>query len=91
VTGIALQPAVNVLTVTARHTIGNPGTDTLTVTYTAPTNGLVAAYSFNEASATTVTDGSGNGNTGTISGATRTTQGRFGGALSVDGVKTGSR
>lgn len=46
----------------------------------------VAAYGFNEASGTTVTDASGNGNTGTISGATRTTAGRFGSALSFDGV-----
>ncbi|MGH8488503.1 MAG: LamG-like jellyroll fold domain-containing protein [Gammaproteobacteria bacterium] len=48
--------------------------------------GLVGAYNFEEASGTTVDDGSGKGNTGTISGATRTTQGRFGNALSFDGV-----
>jgi PKD repeat protein len=48
--------------------------------------GLVGAYNFEEASGTTVVDASGKGNTGTISGATRTTQGRFGKALSFDGV-----
>jgi hypothetical protein len=48
--------------------------------------GLVAAYGFEEGSGATVTDQSGNGNTGTISGATWTTAGRFGNALSFDGV-----
>ncbi len=50
-----------------------------------PTPGLVAAYSFNESSTTSVTDNSGNGRTGTISGATRSASGRNGGALSFDG------
>ena len=36
----------------------------------AQTNGLVAAYSFDEGTGTIVNDTSGNGNTGTISGAT---------------------
>ena len=36
--------------------------------------------------ATTAADASGRGNTGTISGATRTTTGKFGSALSFDGV-----
>ena len=49
-------------------------------------SGLVAAYGFNEGSGTTVADASGRGNTGTISGATWSTQGRFGKALSFDGV-----
>jgi PKD repeat protein len=47
---------------------------------------LVAAYNFEEASGTTVVDISGKGNNGTVSGATRITQGRFGKALSFDGV-----
>jgi hypothetical protein len=54
---------------------------------TPPPAGLVAAYGFEEPSGTTtVTDASGNGHTGTISGATRTTAGRNGNALSFDGV-----
>jgi hypothetical protein len=57
---------------------------TATVNLGAP--GLVAAYSFNEGSGTAVTDASGNGNTGAISGATWTTSGRFGGALSFNGT-----
>ena len=48
--------------------------------------GLVAAYAFDEGSGPTVADGSGQGNAGTISGATWTTQGRFGSALVFDGV-----
>ena len=48
--------------------------------------GLVGAYNFEEASGSTVVDASGKGNTGTISGASRITQGRFGKALSFDGV-----
>jgi Concanavalin A-like lectin/glucanases superfamily/Chitobiase/beta-hexosaminidase C-terminal domain/Family of unknown function (DUF6298) len=52
----------------------------------AITPGLVAAYGFNEGSGTTVTDLSGNNNTGAITGATWTTQGKFGTALSFNGV-----
>jgi chitodextrinase len=48
--------------------------------------GLVAAYSFDEGSGTTAADASGNGNTGTLSGAVWTTAGRNGGALSFDGA-----
>src|SRR5258706_10413411 len=49
--------------------------------------GLVAAYGFDETSGTTVEDKSGNANTGTLgSGVTRTTAGRFGGALVFDGT-----
>src|SRR5438132_3668388 len=46
---------------------------------------LVAAYSFDEGSGTTATDASGSGNNGTISGATWSTAGHSGGALSFDG------
>jgi chitodextrinase len=50
----------------------------------APT-GLVGAYSFDAGSGSVLADGSGNGNNGTISGATWAS-GRTGGALSFDGV-----
>ncbi|MBW8832887.1 MAG: DUF1929 domain-containing protein, partial [Burkholderiales bacterium] len=43
--------------------------------------GLVAAYGFNEGAGTTLADLSGNGHTGTISGATWATAGKFGSAL----------
>ena len=49
-------------------------------------SGLVAAYGFNEGSGTALTDASGNGLNGVISGATWSTTGKFGGALSFDGV-----
>ena len=46
-----------------------------------------AAYGFNEANGVLqVTDASGQGNTGTISGATRTASGKFGRALSFNGT-----
>jgi hypothetical protein len=60
-------------------------TPTPTPTPTPPP-GLVAAYGFNEGSGTVVTDVSGNGNNGTISGATWTTSGRYGNALSFNGT-----
>ena len=67
----------------------NPGTATPTPTPTptaTPTGGLVAAYSFNEGSGTLLTDLSGNGNNGTINGATWTTSGKYGNALSFNGT-----
>lgn len=48
--------------------------------------GLALAFGFNEGSGATVGDTSGNNNTGTISGATWTTQGKYGGALTFDGI-----
>ncbi|MGH8510415.1 MAG: LamG-like jellyroll fold domain-containing protein, partial [Gammaproteobacteria bacterium] len=73
---------------TANPTAGTPPLD---VTFTSGgtggnTTGLVAAYNFEEASGATVVDASGKGNQGTLSGATRITQGKFGNALSFDGV-----
>jgi serine protease AprX len=52
----------------------------------ASARGLVAAYSFDEGAGTTVTDAAGNSHTGTISGASWTTQGKYDGALSFDGI-----
>jgi PKD repeat protein len=49
-------------------------------------SGLVAAYNFEEATGTTVVDATGKGNHGTISGAGRTTSGKYGKALSFDGI-----
>ena len=56
-----------------------------TTTVSAPLTGLVAAYSFNEGSGSTVYDSSGNGNNGTISNATWSTAGKYGDALSFNG------
>ena len=54
-------------------------------TSAAPT-GLVAAYSFDEGSGTTVADASGNGHTGTITGATWAATGKYGKALQFNGT-----
>ena len=54
--------------------------------------GLVAAYTFAEGTGTTTADVSGNGNTGTLVGGTAwSAAGRFGKALSFDGVNDLSR
>ncbi len=47
---------------------------------------LVAAYAFNEGTGTTIADASGNGNTGTLHGATWTDAGQYGQALSFNGT-----
>ena len=52
----------------------------------ATSSGLVAAYSFGEGSGTTVADGSGSGNAGTIQNATWTAAGKYGPALSFNGT-----
>ncbi len=49
---------------------------------------LVAAYSFDEGTGTTVGDSSGNGNTGTIVNATWTTAGAYGDALQFNGTNS---
>lgn len=49
-------------------------------------SGLKAAYAFDESSGSTVADRSGFGNTGTLAGATWTSQGRFGSALTFNGT-----
>jgi hypothetical protein len=79
------------LTARARDVNGNVATSTaiaVQVSNTAPPgpSGLVAAYSFSEGSGTMVDDASGKGHVGTISGATWQAVGRYGAALSFDGV-----
>jgi glucose/arabinose dehydrogenase len=71
----------------ARDVAGNTATSaTVTVTVSNTSIGLVASYSFNEGTGTTLIDRTGNGRTGTVSGATWTTQGKNGSALAFDGV-----
>ncbi|HYR88021.1 MAG TPA: fibronectin type III domain-containing protein [Terriglobia bacterium] len=55
---------------------------------TAASNGLVAAYSFNEGTGTTVADSSGNGNAGTISNATWSTSGKYSNTLVFNGTNS---
>ena len=47
--------------------------------------GLVGAWAFDEGAGTTTADASGRGNAGTVTGASWTTQGRYGNALSFNG------
>ncbi len=82
------------LTTVARDAAGNRTTSaqiSVTVSNGSSTpspspTGLVAAYSFDAGSGTTAADSSGQNNTATLSGAAWTTQGKYGRALSFDGV-----
>lgn len=56
------------------------------VTMAQTASGLVAAYSFDQGTGTTLTDTSGYNNNGAISGAAWHAQGKFGAALSFDGI-----
>ena len=71
----------------ARDLADNSASSSVSVTVSNDaTNPLVAAYGFSEGSGTTVTDASVYGNTGTINGASWTSQGRFGSALNFNGA-----
>jgi Concanavalin A-like lectin/glucanases superfamily/Domain of unknown function (DUF1929)/Bacterial Ig domain/Bacterial Ig-like domain/Galactose oxidase, central domain len=84
---VGVANGLHTLTAVATDSDGNTTTSAaVTVTVSNASTGLVAAFGFDEASGTTATDTSGNGNTGTINGPTRTTPGKFGGALSFDGL-----
>ena len=74
--------------VRALDAAGNTGpySNTTSATTAAATSGLVAAYSFNEGSGTTVGDASGTGNNGTTSNTTWSASGKYGGALSFNGT-----
>jgi hypothetical protein len=76
------------LTARARDAAGNQTTSAPVAVTVANTGvpGLVAAYGFSEGSGTTTADASGNAFTGAISGAAWSASGRFGSALSFDGV-----
>ncbi len=89
VSGLAAGTYTGTVTVTAAGASGSPKTVAVTLTVnSAPPPGTapVGAWGFDETSGTAVSDGSGRGNNGTIAGATRTTAGKFGSALTFDGV-----
>jgi hypothetical protein len=74
------------LSARARDASGNTTLATsISVTVSNAVSGLVAGYAFNQGSGTTAVDSSGNGITGTIAGATWTTAGKNGNALSFNG------
>jgi PKD repeat protein len=56
----------------------NTGTASVQITVIANSNGLVAAYGFDEGSGTAVSDASGNGNGGVVTSANWLPSGRFG-------------
>jgi hypothetical protein len=77
--------------VRCQDTSGNTNTDDFTISFSVAQSavaGLVAAYSFNEGSGISVGDATGKGHTGTLSGATWNTQGKFGNALTFNGVNS---
>jgi fibronectin type 3 domain-containing protein len=87
----AVSPATSYsYQVRAVDQVGNlgPYSNAATATTPAAPSGLVASYGFEEGSGTTVSDVSGNGNTGTIASATWTTAGKFGDALSFNGTSS---
>ena len=86
ITGLAAGTYTADVTVTAAGATGSPKTVAVTFTVSPVQSNLVGAWGFDETSGTTATDASGQSNNGTVSGATRNTGGRFGGALSFDGV-----
>lgn len=79
------------LTAVAQDATGNTTTSgAVAVTVANATNppptGLVGAWSLNAGTGSTATDSSGNNNTGTLNGSAWTTSGKFGQAVSFDGV-----
>jgi hypothetical protein len=88
ISGLAVGTYTGTVTVTATTsgTTGSPKTVAVTLNVNpAVSPNLVGAWGFDEPSGSTATDASGKGNTGTITSATRTASGRFGGALSFNG------
>ena len=74
------------LTFTAANGVLPNAPQSFTLTVNQATQGLVAAYAFNEGTGTTVSDSSGNGNNGTITNATWTTSGKYSDALVFNGT-----
>ena len=73
--------------VRATDAAGNLGPygNTASATTQAAVGGLVAAYGFDEGTGTSVADASGNGHTGAVNGATWSSAGKVGKALSFNG------
>ena len=89
IAGLTPGSYTGTVTISAAGASGSPKTVgvTLNVNPAPPAGtGPVGAWGFDETSGTGVTDGSGRGNNGTIAGAVRTTAGKFGSALTFDGV-----
>jgi len=81
------------LSARARDAAGNAATSagvSVTVSNAAapPPTGLVAAFSFDEGTGTTVSDASGSGNNGSAANTTWSAAGKFGSALSFNGTNS---
>ncbi|MGZ8633867.1 MAG: LamG domain-containing protein, partial [Solirubrobacteraceae bacterium] len=89
ITGLLAGTYTATVTVTATTAgaTGSPKTVAVTLTVSPATSAnLIGAWGFDETTGTTAGDASGRNNTGTITGATRSTAGKFGGALSFNGT-----
>jgi chitodextrinase len=64
-----------------------PYSNAASATTPAAPTGLVAAYSFNEGTGTSVGDASGSGNAGSVGSATWSAAGKYGNALSFNGSR----
>jgi hypothetical protein len=85
-TGLSAGTYTGTITVTgAAGVAGSPKTIGVTLTVSPASTSLIGAWSFNETSGDAV-DSSGRGHTGVLNGPTRTTAGKYGGALSFDGI-----
>ncbi len=87
--GLAVGTHAGAVTVAAAGAAGSPRTIpvSLTVSQAPPVpSSLVGAWSFDETTGATAVDASGHGNVGTLTGATRSAAGRYGRALSFDGI-----
>ena len=88
ITGLAAGTYTATVTVTATTAGATGSPKTIAVTLTVQpgrSTNLVGAWGFDETTGTTAADASGQSNTGTITGATHSAAGKFGGALSFNG------
>ena len=85
-TGLAPGTYNGTIRVTAAGAQGSPKDIPVSLTVSSAQAGLVGAFGFNEGQGSAVADASGRGNPGTISGAAWSDAGRFGKALTFDGV-----
>jgi hypothetical protein len=88
-TGLSLATSYSYI-VRAQDAAGNlgPYSNVGSATTLSTNPNLVTAYSFDEGTGTVVNDASGHGNTGTISNATWTANGKFGQALVFNGTSS---
>lgn len=81
-----LAPGTYTGTVTVNGGAAGSRSVTVTLSVSAPADGLVGAWGFEESTGTTAADASGKGNSGTINGPLHTAAGKYGSALIFDGI-----